>query len=94
LIFRRVQVQDLTTVSDALAKAYGGNYKALRQLSPQMYSMIKDGASLDEVMAELSRTFGGSAAVAANTAEGKFKRLNIALSEASEAIGAGNVAGY
>ena len=49
--------------------------------------MIKDGASLDEVMAELARTFGGSAAVAANTAEGKFKRLNVALSEAAEAIG-------
>jgi hypothetical protein len=79
---------DLTTVSDALAKAYGGNYKALRQLSPQLYAMIKDGASLDEVMGELSRTFGGSAAVAANTAEGKFRRLNIALSEAAEAIGA------
>ena len=78
---------DLATVSDALSKAYGGNYKALRQLSPQLYSMIKDGASLDEVMAELSRTFGGSAAVAANTAEGKFKRLNVALSEAAEAIG-------
>jgi hypothetical protein len=49
--------------------------------------MIKDGASLDEVMAQLSRTFGGSAAVAANTAEGKFKRLGIALSETAEAIG-------
>ena len=78
---------DLATVSDALSKAYGGNFKALRQLSPQLYSMIKDGASLDEVMAELARTFGGSAAVAANTAEGKFKRLNVALSEAAEAIG-------
>jgi hypothetical protein len=79
---------DLQTVSDALSKAYGGNYKALKQLSPQLYSMIKDGASLDEVMAELSRTFGGSAAAAANTAEGKFKRLNIALGEAAEAVGA------
>jgi len=78
---------DLASVSDALSKAYGGNFKALRQLSPQLYSMIKDGASLDEVMGELSRTFGGSAAVAANTAEGKFKRLGIALSETAEAIG-------
>lgn len=77
----------LQEVSDALAKAYGGNYKALKQLSPELYSMIKDGASLDEVMASLSKTFGGSAATAANTAEGKFKRLGIALSEASEAIG-------
>lgn len=78
---------DLAGVSDALAKAYGGNYKALKQLSPEIYGMIKDGASLDEVMAALSKTFGGSAAVAANTAEGKFKRLNVALSEVAESIG-------
>ena len=78
---------DLASVSDALAKAYGGNFKALRQLSPELYAMIKDGASLDTVMATLSKTFGGSAAVAANTAEGKFRRLNVALGEVQESIG-------
>ena len=78
---------DLASVSDALAKAYGGNYKALRQLSPELYAMIKDGASLDTVMATLAKTFGGSAAVAANTAEGKFKRLGVALGEVQESIG-------
>jgi hypothetical protein len=78
---------DLASVSDALAKAYGGNYKALRQLSPELYAMIKDGASLEAVMATLSKTFGGSAAVAANTAEGKFRRLNVALGEVQESIG-------
>jgi len=78
---------DLASVSDALAKAYGGNYKALRQLSPELYAMIKDGASLDTVMATLAKTFGGSAAVAANTAEGKFRRLNVALGEVQESIG-------
>ena len=78
---------DLASVSDALAKAYGGNFKALRQLSPELYAMIKDGASLDTVMATLAKTFGGSAAVAANTAEGKFKRLNVALGEVQESIG-------
>jgi predicted RNase H-like HicB family nuclease len=80
--------KDLASVSDALAEAYGGNMKALKSLSPQIGGMIKDGASLEEVMAELSKTFGGSAAVAANTAEGKFKRLGVALGETSEAIGA------
>ena len=79
--------QDLSGVSDALAKAYGGNFKALKQLSPEIYGMIKDGASLDEVMAALSDTFGGSAATAAGTAQGQFKRLNVALDEAKEAIG-------
>jgi len=79
--------QDLAGVSDALAKAYGGNFKALKQLSPEIYGMIKDGASLDEVMAALAGTFGGSAATAAGTAQGQFKRLNVALDEAKEAIG-------
>jgi len=79
--------QDLAGVSDALAKAYGGNFKALKQLSPEIYGMIKDGASLDEVMAALASTFGGSAATAAGTAQGQFKRLNVALDEAKESIG-------
>jgi hypothetical protein len=79
--------KDLASVSDALAKAYGGNNKALKQLSPEIYAMIKDGASLDTVMAALSKTFAGQAAVAANTTEGKFRRLNVALGEAAEAIG-------
>jgi len=79
--------QDLAGVSDALAKAYGGNFKALKQLSPEIYGMIKDGASLDDVMSALAGTFGGSAATAAGTAQGQFKRLNVALDEAKEAIG-------
>jgi len=79
--------KNLGEVSDALAKAYGGNYKALKQLSPELFQMIKDGASLDKVMGALSSTFGGSAAAAANTAQGQFKRLNVALNEAKESIG-------
>ena len=79
--------KDLASVSDALAKAYGGNYKALGLLSPELKTMIKSGASLDEIMAELSKTFGGQAAVAAGTAQGQFKRLNVALDEAKESIG-------
>ena len=79
--------KDLGSVSDALAKAYGGNYKALGLLSPELKKMIKDGASLDEVMAAMAKTFGGQAAVAAGTAQGQFKRLNVALDEAKESIG-------
>jgi len=78
---------DLQTVSDSLALAYGGNTKALAKLSPELKTMIKDGASLDQVMATLSKTFGGSAAVAAGTAEGQFRRMSVALDEAKESIG-------
>ena len=73
--------------ADALAMAYGGNMRALAQLSPELKVMIKDGASLDQVMATLSRTFAGSASTAANSAQGQFKRLNVALDEAKESIG-------
>ena len=79
---------DSTTVADALAKAYQGNFKALRTLSPEMSDMIKQGASLDEVMVVLGKTFGGSTADAAETAAGKFKILKNSIGETKESIGA------
>ena len=79
---------DLTTVSDALAKAYQGNFKGLRALSPEMATLIKEGADLNTVMDVLGGTFGGATATAAGTAEGQMKRFGIAISEAKENIGA------
>jgi len=80
---------DLGSVSDALAKAYGGNMKGLQALSPEMKGMIKDGASLDTVMMALNDNFGGAAAKSANTAAGQFKILKNSLAETQESIGAG-----
>ena len=80
--------KSLSEVSDALAKAYGGNMKGLQALSPEIKAMIKDGASLDEVMNVLGGTFGGAAATAANTAAGRFKILKNSLDETKESIGA------
>jgi hypothetical protein len=78
----------LATVTDALTKAYGGNLNALAKLSPELRQMIKDGASFDEVMAAMAKTTGGAATTAANTAQGQFKRLGVALDETKESIGA------
>jgi hypothetical protein len=78
----------LETTTKALEKAYGGNMTALAKLSPELRDMIKDGASLDDVMAEMSKTFGGAASSAAETTAGKFKRMKIALDETKESIGA------
>jgi hypothetical protein len=78
----------LETVTKTLEKAYGGNYTALAKLSPELRGMIKDGASLDEVMAAMSATFGGAATDSANTAAGSMKRLGVALGEAKEGVGA------
>jgi hypothetical protein len=79
---------DSTTVADALAKAYQGNFKALRTLSPEMATMIKDGASLNEVMDVLGGTFGGAVAKNAETAAGKMAIFKNSISETKESIGA------
>ena len=79
---------DLVTVSDALAKAYQGNMRGLRALSPEMAALIKEGASLDQVMQTLQATFGGAVAANAETAAGKMQILRNSLSEATESIGA------
>jgi len=80
--------KSLAEVSDALAKAYGGNMKGLQALSPEIKAMIKDGALLDDVMNVLGGSFGGASDAAAATAEGGMKRLGIAVSETKESIGA------
>ena len=78
---------DLTTVSDALAKAYAGNMRGLQALSPEIKAMVKDGASLEEVLATLQTNFGGAGVAAANTAAGGMKKLGIAFNETKESIG-------
>ena len=80
--------KDLATVSDALAKAYGGNMKGLQALSPEIKAMIKDGASLEDVINVLGGSFGGASEAAAATADGGMKRLGIAFAETKETIGA------
>ena len=79
---------NLTAVSEALASAYAGNMKGLAALSPEMKGMIKDGASLDEVMMALNDNFGGAAARSAGTAAGQFKILKNSIGEFQESIGA------
>jgi len=79
--------KDLASVSDALAKAYAGNMRGLQALSPELKAMIKDGASLDEVLGVLKTNFGGAGEAAANTAAGGMKKLGIAFDETKESIG-------
>ena len=78
----------LVDVANALAMAYQGNFKGLRQLTPEMAALIKEGASLDEIMAVLGGTFGGATKVFAETAQGGFARLSVAINETKESIGA------
>jgi hypothetical protein len=78
----------LSVVTDSLTRALGGNMTALGKLAPEFREMVKEGAPFEDIMAEIAETMGGAATTAANTAEGQFKRLGLALSETKESIGA------
>jgi hypothetical protein len=80
--------KDLSSVSDALAKAYNGQTTALAKLDPSMRGLVKEGASFQELGKIMAETFGGAATEAAETAEGRFKRMQVAVGEAQESIGA------
>ena len=78
----------LESVTRTLERAYGGNLNAIGRLVPELKGMIKEGASAEKVFAALNKKFGGEAAAAADTTAGKFKRLQVALDETKESIGA------
>jgi molybdenum-dependent DNA-binding transcriptional regulator ModE len=78
----------LSAVTASVEKALGGQTSALGKLDPKLKDLIKDGMSTDEAMQALSKTFGGAASTAANTAEGKMQRLALSMAETKETIGA------
>lgn len=78
----------LESVTKSLEKAYGGNLGALKKIAPELKGLIDSGATAEQVFEALNKKFGGEAAAAAETTEGKFKRLKIALDETKESIGA------
>lgn len=81
--------KDLGSVSEALMKAANGQTGALGRLGIE----TKDGAgkakSLDQIMGDLSDTFKGQAAGAADTAAGRARGASIAFGELQETIGTG-----
>ena len=78
----------LALTAKAIAQAYGGQFGALKKLSPELGKMIKGGASADEVFKELDKTFKNASETAANTTAGKFQRFKVAVDELKEGIGA------
>jgi hypothetical protein len=78
---------ELTTVSKALAAAYAGNMKGLKGLSPEITKMIKDGASLSDVIDTLSGNFRGAADAAGRSAKGQLALMTGALTDMKESIG-------
>lgn len=80
--------KSLAQVTEALAKAYDGNFGALRRLGAGIDDGIIKSKDFDGAVAALSKTFAGQADIAANTYAGRVERLQIAFNEAKETIGA------
>jgi hypothetical protein len=74
---------DLATASDAVAKAYAGNDKALRTLIPGM----EKGATAVDTIANAHKFAAGQADIYADSAEGMSKRAGDKLGELGETIG-------
>lgn len=79
--------KDLQTVSLALAKAQAGNVGALTRLGVSLDANAVKTKDFDAITRELGYTFQGAADAAANSAEGGFKKLQIATDELYETVG-------
>lgn len=79
--------KDLDTVTSALGKAYDGNSASLGKLGLGIDSAILKSGDMDKITKTLAETFKGFAEQEANTLEGRFARISIAINEAKESLG-------
>lgn len=81
--------KSVSDVAMALSRAYQGNTRGLKTLSPELKQMISDHATFAEVVAVLGKNFGGTNQALADSASGGFAKMQNALHEAEVAIGTG-----
>ena len=79
--------KDLSSVSEALRKAYGGEFAALEKLGIQIPDNVKKTKDYEAVQALLNKQFGGAAADAADTFQGQLAKLQIAFGKVVEEVG-------
>jgi len=85
--------KNLKTVTEALGKAYDGNFTSLNKLGAGIDTAIIKTGDMDKITAALSSTFEGQAATSASTYEGQIKRLSQAADNLKEAFGKGLLEG-
>lgn len=85
--------KSLDAVVQALGRAYDGNTAGLSRLGAGIDSAILKTGDMEKITAALAGTFSGQAAVAANTYEGRIRRLGVAADELKEAFGYGLLSG-
>jgi hypothetical protein len=79
--------RDLESISLALARAQGGQFTGLQRLGIIIPENIKKSKDFGKVQEYLNGLFGGQAAVAANTYEGKLAILRERIGEVQESLG-------
>ena len=79
--------KSLEAVTNAMAKAAEGNTASLAKLGIGLTSAELKTMSMDQITKQLAETFGGQAAVQADTFSGKMARLQVAFDEGKETIG-------
>jgi hypothetical protein len=77
---KNISLEEATSL---VGKAYQGNTKGLKQLGVE----TKKGAKGLVVLTALSKKFGKSSAAYAETTQGKFESLKIAIDETKESVG-------
>ena len=80
--------KSLEAVTNAMAKAQEGNTASLAKLGIGLTSAELKTMSMEEITKKLGETFGGQAAVQADTFAGKMARLKVAFDEGKETVGA------
>lgn len=80
--------KDVNSVAEALAKGYAGNTTSLGRLVPGIDKATLASGNMKKIMRELADQTGGSMAAAADTAQGRMKRMQVAMDETKESLGA------
>jgi hypothetical protein len=79
--------KSVESVTNAMAKGYGGSAASLKKLVPSLDEATVASGDMDAIMKELAETTGGAAAASADTAAGKMKIFQNAMGEAQEEAG-------
>lgn len=79
--------RDLDSITIALAKAYNGNFNALKKLNLGIDESLIKNKDLSAILTVLSNKFAGASANAVDTYAGKIQILRLAVGEAQETIG-------
>jgi hypothetical protein len=79
--------KSLETVTNALGKAYEGNFGALGKLGTGIDKATLKTGDMQEITKALANNFEGQASAAAGTYQGKIDRLSQSANEAKETIG-------